>query len=574
MTTNSSTYGTSFPNLSADYPKIKGTVCNVPKSTLSGYVAVTQTTSESGYYKDPAHWLPNNNPNNIAQPTTVPTPGCYIPPYKELTIKCPTCNGGQKQVIVNQAGKKYIDLTDQVTRWPQAVRKLVQGIDDLVNGIITVADVNDRWFKKVCPTCHGLNIVEDPTGQTGFNAEKAAIKYKEIAQPLTEQEQIYGDKATGNRYTIVANYDVLDVGAGMNNNPSYRIDPSGHAPGHIGTDVPQVVVHHKSPVVQGTQPASTPGGHYAIKCSNKFTCLVGAQGIDIATHGPINITGGQTKISGPDVTIGSSTGPVNISGHHLQLTGQTLSIRPVGLSAQAIVQGTMGVTGNIVVGGGVHVDGDLSFTSATVPSKMVRTKYSSDWSMNTAMATWAGPAERRLGAPPLGYENVQETSSSTGTNANSEIGQALTFETENYTRSLVAMTNDPSKLHETYRGFMTVADHNAHLAYLLYTTEWQPTGVCMAETFEKKELKVYSKPGGKGKLVGYVKIDKMPMYNYPHQHQLFDGWHTHEMEVPNINLLDTADEVRKVSSPKALPVPFPAIRPTDLYLMKLGPLVE
>jgi hypothetical protein len=129
-------------------------------------------------------------------------------------------------------------------------------------------------------------------------------------------------------------------------------------------------------------------------------------------------------------------------------------------------------------------------------------------------------------------------------------------------------------MHETFRGYMTIADHNMHLMYLMLATEPSPTGICMAETMEYKPLEVYSSPNGKGTLVGYVKLEKMPMYNYPHQHQSFDGWHTHEMEVPNINLLDTADEVRRVSAPKALPVPSPAITPTDLYLMKLGPLVE
>jgi hypothetical protein len=168
--------------------------------------------------------------------------------------------------------------------------------------------------------------------------------------------------------------------------------------------------------------------------------------------------------------------------------------------------------------------------------------------MNTAMATWGG------------NQNPNK--------------QAVTFEIENFARSVVAMTNDPSKMHETYRGYMTIADHNMHLMYLMLATEPSPTGICMSETMEFKPLEVYSSPNGKGKLVGYVKLEKMPMYNYPHQHQSFDGWHTHEIEVPNINLLDTADEVRKVSAPKALPVPSPAITPTDLYLMKLGPLVE
>jgi hypothetical protein len=573
MATNSSNYGTSFPSLSV-HGLSGGPICGVPNSVSGAYNHATYTTSESGYYKEPAQWLPNVNPNNIAQPSIT---NFYKPDtvYKEKLIKCPTCGScGGKQVVVNAAGKKYYALEDQITRWPQAIRKLVQGIDNIITGIIRTDTAASR-FGGTCPTCKcensdytGATAVADPTGQTGQNALDAIPVYKEIAEPVTANERTYGKNTTGNRYTIIANNDSLDVGIGINDLPSYRIDPCGKAPGHITTAVPQVVVYHTSPTVQGTGPASgAPGGNYLIKCSNKFTCLAGTQGIDLITYGPVNIAGGQTKITGPDIVIGSSTGPVSIAGHHLQLTGETISIKPNGEGAQLIVQGSMGITGNAILGGGVHVDGDLSFTSATAPSKMDRTKYSSDWAMNTAMATWSGPAERRSGAPPLGYEQGAG-------GGNNTLGQALTFEVENFTRSLVAMTNDPSKMHESYRGFMTIADHNMHIAYLLFSTEWQPTGVCMAETFERKELKVYSKPGGKGKLVGYVKIEKMPMYNYPHQHQLFDGWHTHEVEVANINLLDSADEVRAVSAPKSSSVAYPAITPTDIDLMRQGPLID
>jgi hypothetical protein len=507
-----------------------------PSSTVSVYdVPRTQTGSRSGtyaaYYRfgppidDPniPSFGPNDPLNNPNRKHSVNSNLCDTFPWELLTIPCPTCDGGKKKTLENKAGKKYIDLTAFFPRAPLAIRSVVGGIDDFINGTIHAVDVTSLFKKGKCPTCEGKNKVKDSSGQSGINAKKAAQHLDSKKDEIMKHEANAGaPSGCGNRYSIIAGHDCLEVGLGMNNATSYRVDPEGtQAPGYHGTDVAQVTVNKKSPAVYGTNPPSTPGGHYVIKCSNKFTAFSGAQGIELVTHGPVNIAGGITKITGPEVTIGSQSGPVTVSGHHLQLTGKTLALNATDGDSQVVVQGTLGVASNMVVGGGAHVEGDLSFISASAPSTIKRTKFSGPPDMNSGMAAWGGIAVK-----------------------------AISKHIENMQRDVAIWATDPSLSLASPKGQQKLNDHMKHLSYLCNPYEQEPTGWIIPGTTWSVLIDGYP--------ATIEAVGPCDLNNFPHQHQLPDMFHTHEFEAPNIKLLDDAKSVRENSSAKKEKIPATA----------------
>lgn len=468
---------------------------------------------------------------------------CNNPIWALLTMPCPTCDGGKKQALKNKAGKKYLDLTKFFQRVMHNPRINLSGIDDMLNGIIQTVDVTQLFHGKKCPTCEGKNTVKDPSGKHNENAKKVADKLNSKKDEIMKKEQKAGGASgCGNRVTVISGHDHIDVGLGMNRTKSYAVSEDGWSPGNVR--IGGGVEHVKSNVVFGKNVAATPGGHLSIKCSNKFTCFTGAQGIDLISYGPINIAGGITKITGPEITIGSSTGPVTIEGNHLQLTGKTIGISPKGGDTQVVVQGTLGVDSNLIVNGGAHINGDISCTSMTMPSKLGATKASSQSDMNTGGANWAG---------------LQP--------------DAIMNQIANLKKNVGTMTTAPEMDIVSLKGIQKVADDIKHLCYLGLPFEPLPTGYILPGTPVTLNLLAGTFTGftgptntagvvtGVGACFGgqitAIVGAPVPLNNFPHHHNLPDMFHTHDHEVPNIKILDTEPMVESCR-PKEYSVRMPS----------------
>lgn len=122
-----------------------------------------------------------------------------------------------------------------------------------------------------------------------------------------------------------------------------------------------------------------PGGNYTLNVCNRFNVQVGAGGLSLKTFGPVDISGTITNMSGEQVNIGSEN-EINIDGgRRLNLTADILCLRARNKSnkqqdEQVLVDGNLGVKTNLVVGGGVHIEGEVSLHHITAPCEIQQTE--------------------------------------------------------------------------------------------------------------------------------------------------------------------------------------------------------
>lgn len=449
--------------------------------------------------------------------------GKDLPSIPKKKAECPTCSG---KALANEYKQKEETLEALTGNTGFAARI------PLFTGLFGGVKSKKSLFDSSCPTCNGKGTVEDKADQTN-NLKKVEKLAKAQSKEILELEAKLGPLG-GNRHQLIVGDDMLEIGLGFNDSQSYKVINDGQiAPsgGKIESKA-TLPVYRKSAAVVGTNPLATPGGHYHIKCSNQFSVFAGAQGINLTSVGPVTIKGGITQIIGPEITIGSSVGPVSIEGEHLQLTGKSIALTPDSAgSGQVTIQGTMHTSGNAVIGGGAHVDGDLSFNSATCPGRIERSRVGSDPNQVTGPAQW-----------------------STTSASNALI---------DFIRKTALQLADPTSVLLTPRGMKNLQQEAQGLAKKALPIEMQPTGIILP---------------GQCVVVGPMGTSTnpapIPLYNFPHHHSLADGAHSHDSFVPNIRLMNSSDDVRKNAKQKETIAPAGISEPGGNLFSKLGGIVS
>ena len=431
------------------------------------------------------------------------------------TVPCPTCGGGSKQLLAN-VKKTEAALVD--TAFPR-IPFVPRAPQSKVSPTAPTTSIKSAFPGGKCPDCGGSGKVPDPSDLTK-KMDAAAKQAEAVKDKMADNEAEMGPPG-GNRTTIIAGNETIQVGLGVNKAKSYNIELGAtKAPSkvHIGEKA-SMPGHASSNYVHGTNPMSTPGGNYSLTVGNKITITAGAQGIDINTSGPINLNGGMVNFTGPQMSVGSSTGPTTIEGNHTQINGATVSLQATGGDKQVVIQGSMGIQSNVVVGGSAHVDGDLSFTSGSCPSKVDRTKFSSPAGGCSGKANWKGGG---------------------GSVASKDM-----------TRTVSLFNTDPSMYMMTARGQQTMMQKMQNVAYSMMPLEPVQTGVILPG-----DCNVVG-TGNHGAPVYSTNKAPIKIFNFVHVHDAEDGAHTHEMEVPNIKLTKDDVDNRSLNTNKqgASPVP-------------------
>lgn len=432
---------------------------------------------------------------------------------QQKTIPCPDCNGEQ---YVNEFKKNTLDL--------QGFFGKVAGSLRVILNIAKPSELKSResLYKNGCPTCKGKKVVEDKTDRSQ-QIQAAQQEAQRVQKEVLDLEAKMGPPG-GNRHTIVVGDDMLEVGLGYNDSPSYAIVEDGSlAPGGVQMEEKAPMrVSQKVNAVVGTNPLAIPGGHYTIKCGNKFTVRAGAQGIELNTEGPFIIKSGQTQFTAPEVTIGSAVGQVAIEGQSLSLNGEKSLSLNAGSSGkgQIVANGTFYGTGNMVCQGGAHIEGDLSFISATCPGKTERTKHSSQDIQTSGAAVWSGQAAAK---------GLQDYKRIRGLRAGDAAGIAL-----------------------SPREAQNIAEDTANLLKKSLPLEPLPTGIiqigqCVVQGADPQ-----------GGVVVSSNLVPIPIFNFPHHHSMGDMVHAHDDEKPNIKLTQGCRATRMASAGKTAPAPVTA----------------
>jgi hypothetical protein len=401
-------------------------------------------------------------------------------------ITCPFCTG---TVLPKLAARPFLSLNGFLQR-NFGIQIPSTAFSTLLQN---VPIPKKALFLQGCTACGGKGTIPDPSDDSAKYSKVAALAQQH--QPEIEKNEAL---ATGcNRYTIIQGSDLLEVGLGMNTTPSYRVDKDKGIrnarladPSEINTTQggPQIPIGATANHVQGTNPLASPGGQYVIKCSNKFSLLVGAQGVDITTGGPVNIHGGITSIIGPEVTVGSSTGRLLLEGETVVVNGKSIEVTPS--DGHLFVRGTISNTGNLVTAGHIHAE-SMSVVKLDCVGKNQTTTISGPGNLMTGPAFW-GPSTALVGTL------LDISSNITQQVANPDFATQLT----------------------SIRGALAMSEGMVNLAYAAVPFELSPCGVA------------------------YNGATAYPVFLFPHVHALPDLRHTHEVRVPDFSLSDTADEVR------------------------------
>ncbi len=174
---------------------------------------------------------------------------------------------------------------------------------------------------------------------------------------------------TGNRTT--------NIGTVFNDLESYRVDPIGKIRNE-GTAIATkgtYVTMAECPLVEYVDVDSVPGGDWDVVVGNKYRLNVGSKGIHIKTTGPIDMYGTLVNIYGEGMYISASQELLIDGGRHLELRADIINIKPSSaMRKEVLLDGNAGVAGNLMVLGGTHVEGELSYLHATAPKQQYLTE--------------------------------------------------------------------------------------------------------------------------------------------------------------------------------------------------------
>jgi hypothetical protein len=358
--------------------------------------------------------------------------------------------------------------------------------------------------------------VEDPTDTK--DADKRVAEYfKANANKITRLEQELGNSPGGSMLERIAGAKVTIVGRTLNTAPSVTV--------HKGKAKPPTksVVGKGTPVTTGSKegtnvitgnnvPANTGGGLYYIQCGNKFKLTAGAQGIELTSHGPINIDGSQIRFSGAEVTLGSKSGPILIEGDHTQINGKSIALTPSGKDGEVVIQGSASCSGNLKAGG-AYVE-NMYCASLTMPSSQSSSKVAAGTTdFITGPAKWGGMTQDY---GRLATQNLIKwaTDSTTDVNLAGSMGPINPRNMLKMSDNMTSLIKSMIPLELTFTGYI-------------------PPGLCVVV-------------GSGGVSTNPAPV---PIFNFPHTHGLPDSPHTHDMTVPAINCdgIQNADAARQAA---------------------------
>ena len=93
--------------------------------------------------------------------------------------------------------------------------------------------------------------------------------------------------------------------------------------------------------------------------------MVGAGGLNLKSLGPTNITGTVMNLAGEQVNV-SSENEVNLNAKTINISAEILRLRNT-RQKQIFIENSLGINNNVVVGGGMYVEGETYLQHVTAP---------------------------------------------------------------------------------------------------------------------------------------------------------------------------------------------------------------
>lgn len=233
-------------------------------------------------------------------------------------------------------------------------------------------------FGEKCPVCGGTGI--SPSSMDGIWApeeKKFLDTFKktivDAVEELVDVERELG--LGGNEIIEVTKHKIETIGTVMNDFGSIRVDTVGKLYNN------RMVIHKhgvfeskkESPLIEYTHVDDLPGGSYTLNVCNKYTVQVGAGGLSMKSYGPVDISGNIVNMVGEQVNVVSNN-EVNIDGgRKLNIVADIVSIRQRQYE-QVLMDSSVGVSRNLVIGGSSHFEGEVYLHHVTAPVEIQETE--------------------------------------------------------------------------------------------------------------------------------------------------------------------------------------------------------
>lgn len=173
----------------------------------------------------------------------------------------------------------------------------------------------------------------------------------------------------GSEIIQITKHKVETIGMEVNDFGSIRYDSIGKM---LTSDVlidqfGTYVNYKESPLIEYVHVQDLPGGTYTLNVCNRFNVLVGAGGLNLKSLGATNITGTVTNITGEQINIGSEN-EINIDSKTINISAEILRLRNKA-QRQIFIDSSLGVNNNVIIGGGLSVEGELFLQHVTAPAE-------------------------------------------------------------------------------------------------------------------------------------------------------------------------------------------------------------
>lgn len=198
-------------------------------------------------------------------------------------------------------------------------------------------------------------------------------KILEKQEELTAIELRMGDG--GDEHSVIKRNKMETVGAVFNDYPSIRIDEKGRSqPLEMLVSNTGIFKNHDyAPLVEEIDNSSNfPCGQDSKIVGNSYIRTVGSGGISLKTTGTTELGGTLLKAGFKKINMNASHG-VHI-GSERGVEIQSLKTIVLRTNRQVFVESSMGVKNNLIVGGGLAVEGETYLQHITAPLEVQRTE--------------------------------------------------------------------------------------------------------------------------------------------------------------------------------------------------------
>lgn len=267
------------------------------------------------------------------------------------------------------------------------------GLEIFVPGLAPFLEINGQigyTAGRYCPLCNRQKYTYppspwqvglSPSTENGFwNMEtlkqtdgELGDLYKSATPQILDLQSTLGDG--GDKITNIARNHVVNVGLTMNDLQSYRVDARGKlkSVGLFVAPEKTMVRPEATPHVEHVDVDALPGGDYIVTAGNKMKFLVGANGINIKTFGPIEMYGSIANITSEQMNLLSKHELFIDGGEKLTLRSRNITLNPFEHNPVFIDGGTH-VGRNLVVQGGGYVEGEFGVQHMTAPEQWYQTE--------------------------------------------------------------------------------------------------------------------------------------------------------------------------------------------------------